>query len=495
MITQVRYVGGRETLHFPFTSGADGSSSESAQVELEGDFVVMHVCSSFDSLRTSMFPTDVVVLTSEQDPADLVEQQEQQPTPPWSQHAAAHASRDWLYRSGLELDRYGTIIVNRSLQAAINVYVAGDLASCPYPIPNTHDTKDLVGLEEVPMNGNTTTDIKKKWNHHRTVYQRGHDVGILNAKHTGICAGKNMQRCHVDGEGGRGGSCEMPSYRAIAPYSGLDFRFIGDCSNHHSSYSFWLKSSAASPSVSKSISSTNHGAVKQKNNSGKPMSVKKCNATKGLYGEAGVVFYVDGSNTIKGILLCGKSTSHQNMTSDIDISDQYNDLKGKKKNLIEESLLCLSPFSLIGKQIMPDAARQQGRDSKILYLQEQAEMLTSSQFNISQRSVRKQPTVRKKRTGNNTLPITSTTASHDRSRKNCMGSYTQDTETEDFTDLPSLDSSSSCLPSTPPQLRFIFTQARPRGVLNAGMTLATEHPWRYAVQSSIATENIFYVKK
>lgn len=438
-------MGDKETLNLPFSgAGGDGSSdmageaNKELELELEGDFVVMHVCCSFDSLRTSMFPTDAVVLTAEEDaslwpheesrvPSGLVEVGESPPT------------RSWLYHSGLEVDHYGSVVVNRSLLAAENIYAAGDLASRPY----------TACLLDPPGAG---SEQRGRSAPHRTVPQRGNDVGLLNAEQTGALAAKNM--LSTRGHAGLG----PPSFHAAAPFSGLHFRFYGDCSNAHSSYSYWLKS----PSSLATSESNSSGAKKKMSRA--LLAPEKRRHAKSLYGKAGVIFYVDSSHIIRGLLLCGPTSGVEENAG----SNEHS--VGVALDGVHSTINGDDPTYLIGEKAMETQTLDKGL--AMTSLEQHAEALIRTHFKVL---LGESTGSKKKRDGNS-----STTASPARNETTCI--------------LPSKTSSPPSLP-----LRLVY--ARPRALnggtatgANAGLTNKPpdQHPWRYSVQSTITTEPVFY---
>lgn len=494
-------------------------------VELDGNFVVMHMCSSFDSLRTSMFPTDIVVLSAEQDLHELEQQQEQeilqtqrfkQIEKPDGSGGDNVNSRAWLYRSGLELDHYGCVVVNRSLQASDNVYVAGDLASYPYPTGGETNMNSNIDMTVVPTK-------KKMFNPHGIVYQRGHDVGLLNAEVTGACAGRSMKQCR----GRAGGSCGTPIYHAVAPHSGVDFRFFGDCSSQYSSFSFWLMPSSPSPTRAKSRNSKKNSVVPPKETQFTSNSANKY-AVKNLFGEAGVVFYVDASNTIRGVLLCGRGDSG-NITTKQRINTMTNDTSGtfqtgeelntsqlsngsSRVNFTQEAADCRisSPFLLVGKKV-EEIIVGRGRDPKVSFLQKEAEKLIAAHFHYSHSSDEKSTTGKSTLLQTERITSGTKTTMHD---KNCINYTNKNEENNAIGPIamennifeshshssalasPPLSSSistppfsSSPMSSLPLPLRFIF--ARPRMLASA----SSGHPWRYSLHSSVATEHTFYHSK
>jgi hypothetical protein len=303
----VRYVGDKETLHLSL----NGEGVSGGELQLDGDFVVMHVCCSYDSLRTSMFPTDMVVLSAERDVADGIDRLYSCESFP--------LSRSWLLQSGLEIDQYGCVVVNKSFLAAENVYVAGDLASFPYAMSS--------GKESLMRNS-------MKYDRSRIDFRRGHDVGLINAEQSGRIAGRNMS----DHRGGNVSDAKytVPFYHAIAPHSGLDFRFFGDCSNEHASHSFWLKSSSSSSSL---ITKTN----KNKDT----MVKSNSRSEKNLFSKAGVIFYADSTNIVRGIMLSGVSEAE--LSPDRGVSPWQK----ASSNIYSKNI---SPFDLIGKKIVANSS-------------------------------------------------------------------------------------------------------------------------------------------
>lgn len=456
----MRYVGGKETLHL------DGAGAGGSAVQLDGEFVVMHVCCSYDSLRTSMFPTDVVVLSAEKDLTDGLDFHHHENHHRESHHHALNSevfneglmpplSRAWLYRSGLEFDRYGSVVVNKSLLAAENIYVAGDLASYPYSTSiEANNSRNSREISSVDRHTNKSIDTAD-----REVYKRGHDVGLINAEQTGQVAARNMSQ-----ERGRsGGKCVMPYYQAVAPYSGLNFRYFGDCSNVYASHSFWIKSASPASRIKTSDNTHSSGSVKSSNNS----------SMKNLFGKAGVIFYVDSSNIIRGIMLSGNDGIYATENYPID--------GNRPEHYYPDKLEQVSPFCFIGKKIVMEAHALTVQDVSDKFPVKRLQSIAYTLMNPAERIVHGQ--------ANKSLESTN------------IPTKSQSSNT--LTAFNNITSNDVNTPSSP--MRYIFS--RPRALNGSAVTgsksllnplnvsikgSSMTHPWRYSIQSSEISEPIFY---
>ena len=408
------YQGGSES--------ADDNFADVTKITIDGDYLVVHVCCSYDSLNTSMFPTDAVVICSEEGPSKAFFQTkniEGMNSVDWKSSSVStdrSIPRAWLYKSGLEIDRHGSVIVNRSLLGAENVYIAGDLASYPYHY------QPVVDRGKLSVNNNKEGNLK--WYTQSEAYLRGHDVGIVNAQMTGSLAGKNMARnCG-------GIKCEAPYYHALAPFSGINLQFFGDCSTSHSSHSFWLK----------------HAPPKSKGRDSTSQSVQRAlKGFKSFYGTAGVVFYVDSWNIIKGVLLCGNSDSKSVIGSDVHLypKPSIND-----------------PFSLIGQSA--STVQVNGKQNGSYSLKQHAEKLINSLFDVDSDKTYKKII--------NSGQCKDKNSSH---RNPLQYSFSP----------PRNSTADVSLGSKPPRSPSSWSN----------VNNSPHQPWRYSIHSSLTTEPIFYV--
>lgn len=574
------------------------------------DFVVVHTCSTHDSLNTSSFPTDVVIVCAEQDSLTTMmsgsdpevidtDQAEAESYLASSSSAkkwytyGSRPSREWLYSSGLEVDPYGSVVVNASFMAAENVYAAGDVASYPVPyidngpypfpplpspvvghamtsaaanssgsVPNKHRTDTHPCAEQRHKSssssgsnsgsgsiysGNSSAQGyaqgqgqgqgQGSGSSSRVMYKRGTAVGLQSAVTSGALAGRNM--CGVrdigqdqgKGKGINGtfsgehpattaiaatsgmraytsnssASSSMPShdysYQAVSVFSGLYFHFYGECTNRYASHSFWLKPPKASTdNVAKLVPEQ-----------------RQQKQTKSLLGQ-GLIFYVDAYGVVKGVAVCGNghqgrgtqsvhnlaipSPGVNSAPATTNVSENENESTARHSTsttmgsssdisfsrLREVPVSGLPPVSgsgsvspglLVGSRIPP--MYSSNTRLKSLYLQHQAECLFAHPFAIdmsSSTSIQASSTP--------TKPSTCTSTS------TMMNTKKTDTHMHKKSSVPF----NFKVIYAPPQALSGSAMTGSRSLLsNQGLSFQASPvstQYRYLLQSSVATENIFY---
>ena len=112
---QIRYVASMDTITQQQPSGSEEGSEERQEVSLGKGNVAVFCSHAYDGLRTASFETDMVALAGMSTQVS---------------HGGGGLKNDhWGIAAGLERGAVGGIAVNRSLQAASGVWVAGDIAN------------------------------------------------------------------------------------------------------------------------------------------------------------------------------------------------------------------------------------------------------------------------------------------------------------------------------------------------------------------------------
>jgi len=318
--TQVRYVGNSDTLHSYALPSLSPTNVETNGLDREWkECLGIHCAATHDTLRTSMFATDAVLLCTE---CGNTAPKLSSSTPGQSSGALSLSSGNaFVFNSGLEIDQFGCVVANPSLLAAQDVYVAGDIASAP------------------------------------SALGRGFSVGLLGALSSGIAAGRNMR---LDGSvdattNPTVTNSFIPTYHGTVPALGMNIRLIGDCSNTYMTYGFWWKDPECQ---SRTLSRSNEKFTYETHHGGYPKSILDMSRTYGKLlsralpepdppkeGQAsdllgiGVVFYINSDAVISGVAVCGSGPEEHssNINRLLDVYSQAELLIGKKTASLESS--------------------------------------------------------------------------------------------------------------------------------------------------------------
>ena len=332
----VRYLGATDTSTVSAKTTANAknnniySTSNATRTATNADVspqLVLFLAKTYDSLNTTSLVADKVTFAPTSVPTIADRKLHHSALSEYDEtHCAMLVNKThphgFLLRSGLELDNVsGGVVVNQSLQACEGVYVAGDVAS-------VCNNGNGVDLRETVENHSVQ---KSKQHHVHVMQQRGVVRGYQNALYSGTLAGRNMaynstHRTETVDVSTALLYNHIPVYEAHSADVGVHLTFIGNCSTALESHGYWWKLG------------TN------------PVNTTSTTATDTLSRPPlglGVVFYVDNSGVINGILVSGlPHTSHSRAMSDATTADDKTRPKAKYYERVNE--LCKQ---MIGKSI------------------------------------------------------------------------------------------------------------------------------------------------